>query len=160
MFVISLSYFKESGVVYIKLLVQCYLITYKISSEEKLSQLGQKKQQNISIKSFYSNTSYGSEYKKIAKVNCLIKCSKKEKSEQEEPMQKQPPEVFYEKRCSQKFQKFIGKPSVPESLFVNFCEFCEISKNTFSTEHHWTTASSYAYRMLLSLKMFVTYIFF
>ena len=25
------------------------------------------------------------------------------------------------------------------------CEFCEISKNTFFTEHRWTTASDYKY---------------
>ena len=37
----------------------------KMFSEEKLSQAEQKKQ-SIGIKSFYSNTSYGFEYKKTA----------------------------------------------------------------------------------------------
>ena len=40
-------------------------------SEEKLSQIRQKKQQSIAIKSFYSNTSCGFEYKK----NCISKLS-------------------------------------------------------------------------------------
>ena len=31
--------------------------------------------------------------------------------------QKQPPEMFYEKRCSQKFYKIHSKKIVPESLF-------------------------------------------
>ena len=44
-------------------------------SEEKLSQAGQKNQQSIGIKYFYSNTSYGLEHKKTALVNYLLKCS-------------------------------------------------------------------------------------
>ena len=50
--------------------------------------------------------------------------------------QDQPPEVFYEKRpevCN-----FIKKEALAQ---VFSCEFCEISKNTFFTEHLWTTAS-------------------
>ena len=57
-------------------------------------------------------------------------------------------------RCSMKkdvlrnFAKFTGK-HLCQSLFfkketlaqVFSCEFCEISKNTFFTEHLWTTAS-------------------
>ena len=69
-------------------------------------------------------------------------------------LQKQPPEVFYEKRCSQKFHKIHRKASVPESQACNFikketlakvfsCEFCEISKNTFFTEHLWVAASEF-----------------
>ena len=69
--------------------------------------------------------------------------------------QKQPPEVFCEKRCSWKFHKIHRKTPVPESLFliklqalgtlaqVFSCEFCEISKNTFFTEYVWTTASEW-----------------
>ena len=68
--------------------------------------------------------------------------------------QKQPPEVFCKKRCSKKFPKIHRKTPVPEPLFkyscrlqaCNFikkesltqvfpCEFYEISKNTFFTEH-------------------------
>ena len=64
------------------------------------------------------------------------------------------------KRCSYKFRKIHSKTPVPESLFnkvaglrpVNLtkketlaqvfpCEFWEISKNAFSTEHLWATAS-------------------
>ena len=63
---------------------------------------------------------------------------------------KQPPQVFYAKRCSMQkgvlrnFAKFAGKTPVPEAC--NFikkeilaqvfsCEFCEISKNIFFKEH-------------------------
>ena len=35
---------------------------------------------------------------------------------------------------------FIKKETLPE---VFSCEFCEISKNTFFTEHLWTTASKF-----------------
>ena len=33
-----------------------------------------KKKQSIGIKSFHSNSSYGSEYKKTVSINCLLKC--------------------------------------------------------------------------------------
>ena len=77
-------------------------------------------------------------------------------------MQKQPPEVFYKKGVLRNFIKFTGK-HLRQSLFLNkkaselrpafvfkknalaqvfSCEFCEISKNTFFTEHLWTTASA------------------
>ena len=65
-------------------------------------------------------------------------------------LQKQPPEVFCEKGVLRNFAKFTGK-RLCQSLFFNkvaggglqlylkrdsgtgfFCEFCEISKNTFS----------------------------
>ena len=63
--------------------------------------------------------------------------------------QKQPPEVFYEKRCSSKICKIHGKATVAESPFIRketlaqvfSCEFCKISKNTFFTEHLRATAS-------------------
>ena len=64
------------------------------------------------------------------------------------------------RRCSVKFHKIHRKTPLSESLFeqscrpqaCNFikrhilaevisCESCEISKNTFFTEHHWRTAS-------------------
>ena len=49
------------------------------------------------------------------------------------------------------------KTSVPESFFFNketlaqvfFSEFCEIFKNTFFIEHHWTTASGKGHANLL-----------
>ena len=70
-------------------------------------------------------------------------------------------EIMYRsshQRCSMKkgvlrdFTKFTGK-DLCQSLFFNkvagltlalvfSCEFCEISKNTFFTEHLWTTASN------------------
>ena len=64
--------------------------------------------------------------------------------------QKQPPEVFCKKRCSQKFRK-IHKKTLEACNFIEketlaqvFSQkFCEISKNNFSTEHLWTTASGY-----------------
>ena len=34
---------------------------------------------------------------------------------------------------------------------VFFCEFCEISKSTFFTEHLWTTASETNTRFFISL---------
>ena len=67
---------------------------------------------------------------------CSVKC------------QKQPPEVFYKKRCSEKFRKihrktpkacnFIKKETLAQ---VISCEFYKNSKKTFFTEHVWTTAS-------------------
>ena len=45
--------------------------------------------------------------------------------------QRQPPEVFHEKRCSWKFPKIYRKTPL----------VCEIAKNTFLTEHPGTTAS-------------------
>ena len=48
-------------------------------------------------------------------------------------MQRQPPEVFC-KTCD-----FIKKEALTQ---VFLCEFCEISKNTFFTEHLWETASA------------------
>ena len=74
-------------------------------------------------------------------------------------VQKQSLEVFYKKRCSQKFRKFHGKTSVLESLFnkaaglglqlyqletptqMLSCKICEIYKNTFFEEHLRTAAS-------------------
>ena len=65
--------------------------------------------------------------------------------------QKQLPEVFCKKRCSEKFRKIHRKTHVPEPLFkketlaqVFSCEFCKISKSAFFTEHFLTT-TSYAY---------------
>ena len=75
-------------------------------------------------------------------------------------LQKQPPEVFCKKRWLWKFRKIHRKTPAPGSLSliklqalpatllkketlaqVFSCEFCEISKNTFFTEHLWATAS-------------------
>ena len=76
-------------------------------------------------------------------------------------VQKHPPEAFCKKMCSLKFHKIHRKTPVPEAFFnkgatllkkrlwlqaCNFIkketlvqvfssEFCEISNNTFSTEH-------------------------
>ena len=60
---------------------------------------------------------------------------------------KQLPEMFCKKRCSYKFRKIHRTAPVPESLAKRdsgtsvSCEFCEISKNTFFTEHLRATAS-------------------
>ena len=67
-------------------------------------------------------------------------------------IQKLPLEVFYKKRCCWKFRKIHTKTPVPVSLACNFfkketlaqvfsCEFCEIFKNIFFTEHLRVTAS-------------------
>ena len=67
--------------------------------------------------------------------------------------QKQPPEVFCKQRCSEKIQKFTGKHRASfQAEAFNFikketvaqvfsCEICEISRNTFLTEHIRATAS-------------------
>ena len=81
---------------------------------------------------------------------------------QQKYIQKQPPELFHEKGVLGSFIKFTGK-HLCQSLFftkvaglmpdacsfikketlaqVFSCEFCEISRNTFFTEHLRTTAS-------------------
>ena len=57
-------------------------------------------------------------------------------------VQKQSPEAFCKKRCPKKFRKIQRKTPEPcnftnkQTLAQLFsCEFCEISKNTFFTEH-------------------------
>ena len=69
-------------------------------------------------------------------------------------VEKQPPEAFCKKMCCWKFHKIHRKTPMPKTLLkkrlwpqaCNFikketlvqvfsCEFCEISKNTFFTEH-------------------------
>ena len=72
--------------------------------------------------------------------------------------QKLPPELFCNKGVLRNLVKFTAK-HLWQSLFFNkvasacnfikketlaqvfYCEFCEISKNNFFTEHLWTTAS-------------------
>ena len=59
--------------------------------------------------------------------------------------QKQPPKVFYKKGVFRNLTKFLGK-HLCQGLFFNKVaglrlQFCEISKNTFFTDHVWTTAS-------------------
>ena len=69
-------------------------------------------------------------------------------------LKKQPPEVFCKKKCSYRnITKFTGE-HLCQSLFFNkvtglgpleqvfSCEFCEISKKIFFTEHLWATASN------------------
>ena len=57
------------------------------------------------------------------------------------------PEVFCKKGVLRNFAKLTGRPEAcnlikKETLAqVFFCEFCEIFKNTFLTEHFWATAS-------------------
>ena len=41
---------------------------------------------------------------------------------------------------------FMKKESLAQ---VFFCEFCKISKNTFFTEHVWTTASGYRIKVTI-----------
>ena len=71
-------------------------------------------------------------------------------------VQKQPPEVFCKKKCSEKFAKFTGKYLCQSLVFnkiaglrsATFLKkrlrhrcFCEISKNIFFIEHLWVTVS-------------------
>ena len=83
--------------------------------------------------------------------------------------QKQPPEVFYEKRYSQKFCKIHRKTPVPESFLIklqaqagNFIkkeilaqvysyEVCKISQNIFFAKHIQETASAHVKNLLLFL---------
>ena len=79
-------------------------------------------------------------------------------------LQKEPPEVLCKKGYFRNFAKFTGKHLCQSHFFnkvagqaCNFikkealvqvfsCEFCEISTNTFFTEHFRTTASAFRYR--------------
>ena len=63
---------------------------------------------------------------------------------------KQSPDMFCKKRRSQKFRRTLAQ--------VFSCEFCEISKNTFLTEHIWTIASEFL-RQLQEVKIFDWYMF-
>ena len=64
-------------------------------------------------------------------------------------VQKQPSEVFCNKRCSQKFRKiseacnFIKKQTLAQTFSF---EFCKIFKNAFFTEHLWAIASDVVYQ--------------
>ena len=58
-------------------------MTYKMFSEKKLSQSGQKNQQSIGKKSFYLNTSYGFEHIKHYISNLSIKMFIKRKTREE-----------------------------------------------------------------------------
>ena len=84
-------------------------------------------------------------------------------------IQKQSPEVFYEKRYFRNFAKFAGNNCARVSFLIklqaqacNFikketlaqvfsCEFCKIFKNTFFTEHILATASAHVMNLLLFL---------
>ena len=58
--------------------------------------------------------------------------------------QKQPPEVFYKKRCSEKFGKIHRKTPMTEAFSSGICE---ISKKTFFPEHLWATASKWVWNL-------------
>ena len=60
-------------------------------------------------------------------------------TEKKKCRQKQPPEVFYKKRCSQASDMQLYKEETLVQVFS--CEFCKIFKNTFFTENLWTTTS-------------------
>ena len=67
-------------------------------------------------------------------------------------IQRKPPEVVCKKNRSQKFRKIHRKTHVPETVVQVFsCEFCKISKNTFSAEHLRTTASGHQHIILYAL---------
>ena len=57
-------------------------------------------------------------------------------------IEKQPPEVFCKKCVLRNFAKITKKMSLAQ---VFSCEFCDISKNTFFTEHLRTTSSFYVF---------------
>ena len=68
-------------------------------------------------------------------------------------VQKQPPEMFCKKGVLRDFAKFTGNNLCQACNFIKketlaqvfSSEFCEISKNTFFTEHLWATASDCFY---------------
>ena len=64
------------------------------------------------------------------------------------------PEPLFQKSCTPKACNFIKKETLAQ---VFFCEFCEISRNIFSTEHLQTTASegSKIYELVLFNNIFV-----
>ena len=73
-------------------------------------------------------------------------------------LQKQPLEVFYKKRCSQKIGKIHRKTPLPEPqetlAQVFSCEFCEISKTTLFTEHlRWHLLTLQTSMMVLFTKI-------
>ena len=62
-------------------------------------------------------------------------------------MQKQPSDRFLKKSVTRNFAKFTRKHMCQknETIAQAFsCEICEICKNIFFAEHHWTTASDYS----------------
>ena len=65
-----------------------------------------------------------------------------------EILRKQPPEMLYKKSIIKNFPKFTGKHLYQSLCFNKVAgrdsgEFCEISKNTFFTEHLLETASDF-----------------
>ena len=73
-------------------------------------------------------------------------------------------ESFYSgavsRRCSVKkvffrnFSKFKGATLLKKRAQVFSCEFCEISKNRFSAEHLWMTASVSVWLLPISLDVY------
>ena len=84
-----------------------------------------------------------SKYRVVSKPAIIESPSNKIKK----PVEKRSLEVFCKKRCSKKFRKiqmlqaynFIKKETLAQ---VFSCEFFEISKNNFFTEHLRATASA------------------
>ena len=66
---------------------------------------------------------------------------------------KQPPEMFYEKSVLENIAKFTGKHMCQNLCFNKVYEIYGIFKNTFFTEHLWTTASELS-RHLLEMHSF------
>ena len=112
----------------------------------------------VDIKPIYLNKRYLSQ-DKIYYLNKIYFCFAKIKfSKHTLYKQKQPPEVFYKKSVLRDFTKFTGK-HLCQSLSFNkvaglssatflkkrlaqvfSCEFYEIFKNNFFTEHFWTAS--------------------
>ena len=92
--------------------------------------------------------------KKISENNIPLCTDIIKTKERRYNIQKQAPEVFYQKRCFRIFAKFTGKHLWQSLLFnkgaglrplaeVFSCEFCEISKNTFCYRTPPVAASKY-----------------
>ena len=72
-------------------------------------------------------------------------------------IQKEPSEVFRNKKCSQNFRKFYRKYlcwsvfNLVKRDFNSgvFYELCQFFKNTYFEQHLWTTASVYIYRDII-----------
>ena len=78
-------------------------------------------------------------------------------------MQKLLPEKFCKERCSWKFPKTHKKTPVSEPFFLKkfqasgciSCEFSEISKQIFFSEHLWVTASLSRKNKSITVNIFV-----
>ena len=75
--------------------------------------------------------------------------------------------MFYKKSVLKNVAKFIGKHLCQSHFFKVFikeetqvfsCEFCEIFKNTFFTEHLWTTAFVIVFLLSVNQQIYASFV--